>query len=403
MATVKPSRGNKTVKYDVPSYLSMLRLAKRSEQTITSYRKILNSYAQFLGVPLNEVHKHLTVSNLLKYADSRKGRSDAGTKTNLNIIRRFYTVNGVAFDEMEFNAVNPKINKEHNDKPLELETMQKMMDLTDAHGRAILSFLISTRCRAGETCEILLSDVHGDVVTIRNEIAKGGHGGNVFLTVEAREDLDLWLKERDDHIRIAKERMTPKEGKKGFRAGPKPADGKPDTRAVIKPIENDQRLFGVTYSSLRNIFDRLYQKVDGEQGKYHSKCTVHSCRKYFRTYAARGMHPDLVTNLLRQTGYLDSTYVRMPDDEKKKLFHAGEAALYITRADHRIQTGKLTELERRNAELEERLAAVELGRNLLDTTEGGDGAMGIIRAGLTRDELKSLIADVILENAGGQK
>jgi integrase len=331
----------------------MLRLARRSEHTIKGYEKILNSYAQFLGVSLNEVHKHLTVSNLLKYADSRKGRSDAGTKTNLNIIRRFFTVNGVEFDEMEFNAVNPKIAKEHNDKPLEIETLQKMMDLTDAHGRAILSFLVSTGCRAGETCEILLSDVKDDVVTIRNEIAKGGHGGKVYLSLEAKEYLDLWLKERDAHLLVSARRL------KALKAGPKPKPGEPDTRRLVYMPENDQRLFAITYSSIRNMFDRLYQKVDGEKGKYHSKCTVHSCRKYFRTHAAQSMHPDLVTGLMRQTGYLDSTYVRMSEDEKRKQFHAGEPALYITRADHRVQAGKLAELERSNAELTERLRQVE--------------------------------------------
>ncbi|MGA8776917.1 hypothetical protein [Methanoregula sp.] len=124
--------------------------------------------------------------------------------------------------------------------------------------------------------------------------------------------------------------------------------------------KNDQRLFALSYSSLQGIFSRLYDKVDGEQGKYHAKCTVHACRKYFRTQAALGgMHPDLVTGIMRQTGYLDSTYVRMTEEERQKQFHEHETALYITRADHRIQTGKLSELERRNAELTARLAQVE--------------------------------------------
>lgn len=335
-----------TVKYTVEDYLNMLLLAKRSNKTIEGYRKVLKSFADFIGVPLNEIHHHLSVSNLLKYAHSRKGKSDAGTKTNLSILHRYFEINGVEFDQLQYNAVKHKVVKEHNDKPLELETLQKMMDLTDPHGRALLSFLISTGCRAGETADLLLSDVIGDVVTIRNEIAKGGHGGKVYLTGEAREYLDIWLRERDEYILIADARMKGLCGKKN----PHPADPRP---------KNDQRLFAISYTSMHRIFSRLYRKVDGSRGKYHAECTIHSCRKYFRTHAAQTMHPDLVTGLMRQTGYLDSTYVRMTDEEKRSQFHAGEAALYITRADHRIQTSQLDTLKRENQELRETLQRIE--------------------------------------------
>ncbi|MFZ0675901.1 tyrosine-type recombinase/integrase [Methanoregula sp.] len=349
-----PPKKTPQIKYDVEQYLIMLRRSKRSEQTIANYRKVLNSYARFLKVPLDQVHHHLSVSNLLKFADSRNQFSDYGTKNVLSILHRYFSVNGIVFDEMEYNAVRPKVEREHNDKPLELTTLQKMMDLTDAHGRALLSFLVSTGCRPGETCEILLSDVKGDMVAIRNEIAKGHHGGTVFLTAEAREYIDLWLRERDAWIKTNRARAVK------LRAGPKPKPGEPDTRKIIVMQKNDQRLFALSYSSLQGIFSRLYDKVDGEQGKYHAKCTVHACRKYFRTQAALGgMHPDLVTGIMRQTGYLDSTYVRMTEEERQKQFHEHETALYITRADHRIQTGKLSELERRNAELTARLAQVE--------------------------------------------
>jgi integrase len=328
--------------YDVESYLAMLRLSKRSESTILGYRKVLKSYADFIGVPLTEVHRHLLVSNLLKYAVSRNGKSDAGTKTNLSILHRYFEINGVKFDELQYNAMKPKINKETNDKPLELTTLQKLMDSTDVHGRALISFLISTGCRADETCNIHLSDVKGDVVTVRNEIAKNKHGGKVYLTSEAREYLDLWLKERDEYIKLADMRTEHL-----VESGAKP-----------RPIK-DQRLFAISYKSAQKKFSRLYDSVDGSRGKYHRECTIHSCRKYFRTHAAEAMHPDLVTGLMRQTGYLDSTYVRMSDEEKYQKFKAGEPALYITRADHRIQDSKLSKLDRENKELRERLQRVE--------------------------------------------
>lgn len=333
----------KNGKYPVDRYLQLLRASNRSEKTIEGYRKVIKSYAQFLNVPLDEIHLHLSVDNLLKYSDSRKALSPAGLKTNLSILHRYFHLNGVVFDELEFNAMRPKVVKEYNDKPLEISTLIKMMDLTDAHGKALLTFLVSTGCRADETCNLLMSDVNGDVVTIRNEIAKGNRGGEVYLTSEAREMMDLWLKERDERIALAN-----KQTKGLIKCGASP-----------RPV-NDQRLFAISYTSMQKWFSRLYAKVDGEKGKYaHDKITVHSCRKYFRTTAARTLHPDLVTNLLRQTGYLDNVYVRISPEQKRKEFHEGEAALYLTRADHRIQGSKLHDLQLHNEELQKRLEQME--------------------------------------------
>jgi len=351
------TKKNGSVKYSVEEYLAMLRRAKRSEQTIKGYYKVFQSYAKFLKVPLDEVHHHLSVQKLLKYSDSRNGMSDNGNKTNLNVLRRYFTQNGVEFDELEYNATNPTVTKEQNDKPLELATIQKMMDHADPHGKAILTTLISTGMRAGECCKILLSDVGrlengqfvpditGDCIRIPNEIAKRKHGGIVFLTDEAREFIAAWLKERDEYIRISDKRM------KGLlRAG-----------AHHRP-KKDDRLFATAYTGLNAIFGRLYAKAGGGKGKYHNTCTPHSCRKFHRTAAARSMHPDLVTNNLRQTGYLDNTYVRIPLQQKHDEFMDGQHALFITRADHRIQISELEKAKQKTAALEERLAQVERER-----------------------------------------
>lgn len=364
MAGKVKAQNGQGIKYTVPQYLTMLERANRSGKTVTSYKKVFQMYAKFYGVTLGEVHNYISVENLLKFSDSRNGRSPAGTKTALSVLRRYAVLNGVVFDELEFNAMKPKANKEHNDKPITLPMLQGMMDLTDAHGRSLLSFLVSTGVRAGELTQLQLSDIGriegerfvpditGDVINVRNEIAKGGHGGLVFLTDEAREYLTLWLKERDEYLAIADARM------KGLvRAG------------AHHRQEKDNRIFGVAYTSLHKWFTRLYEKVDGEKGKYHNSCTIHSCRKFFRTVAAQSMHPDLVTNLMRQTGYLDSTYVRMPVSDKYREFKAKEAGLYITRADHRIQGSKLDSLKQDNERLQAEINELRRMQELKDKTE----------------------------------
>lgn len=369
--TTPPPNGIKKVR-SVDQYLNLLKTAKRSDVTIRGYRHVLSHYAKFLGIPLEELHNNLNVDDLVKYA-AHLGtyRRESGCKTALIIIHRYMELNGVVFDELEYNAVRVSVTEERTDKPLTLDILQKMIDQGTPHTRALITFLVSTGCRAGETSKILLSDVgkiehgrfipdiNGDVVQVRNEIAKRKKGGLVFLTAEAREYLTIWLKDRERFIRDADKRTS-----QLFTAStrhervPRKDEGKRITRP-----ENDQRLFACSYGTIDKAFVKLYMKVDGERttgNKFQkAKITAHSCRAFFRTNAAKTMGIDLTEGILRHSGYLNQSYVRMTPEDRYTQFHEGEAALFVTRADHRIQAGKLDVLTKNNKELQERLTAME--------------------------------------------
>jgi len=317
--------------YSFSRYLTMLRMAKRSENTIKGYGKVLRSYAKFLNVSPDEIHNHLTPENLVAYANSRAGNSERGIRMHLSILHRYFMINGVKFDPLELNILKAQRIDESDDKPLTLETLQKMMNLGSLHTKTILITLISTGMRAGECCQILLSDVKGDIIHIRPEIAKGRRGGDVYLTKEARDFMDLWLKDRDRYIKTADKR-----GKYLVRKGYGKAREK-----------NDKRLFACSYATLLSTFSHLYDQVDGEQGKYHAKITPHSTRKYFRTQAVKTMPLDLVEKIMRHSGYLTDEYVRIPPEEARRQFHAGESALYILRSP------EVNDLKRERDELKE--------------------------------------------------
>lgn len=351
----------------VNQYLTLLELSNRSPITIRNYRQALNMYARFLKVPVDQLHENLSVENLIRYAASIKGKSANGRKVILSILHRFHTVNGVQFDELESNVMKQASAELPEDKPLELETIQQMMDQGTPHTRALIAFMVSTGCRAGETSQILLSDVDGDTVTIRPEIAKRRRGGKVYLTSEAREFLDIWLKDRSRFIARADANAAHLYTVNAQRYAKVP---RKDTGIIVKRPVNDQRLFACSYSTVDKVFSRLYDRVDGEHGRYRAKCTCHSLRKYFRTHAVKTMPLDVVEKIMRHEGYLTSSYVRLSDEEIRKAFHDGEAALYITRADHRIQTGKLSELERENDALLMRVKQLEEAQAMSRALDG---------------------------------
>jgi integrase len=335
-------------------YLSLLENAGRSKNTINGYRKSLGYYAKFLNVPIGDLHNHLTMDNLLAFTNDPlvKDVSRNTRRTWLQAIYGYMKANGIEFDHLEKAVVTLKKDDIRHDKPLEFETLQKMVDLADVQMKAYITFLVSTGCRSGEASEVLLSDVKGSVITIRPEIAKARHGGKVFLSAEAREYLDLWLQHRDKYV--------------------KEADLRTKNFNKLRP-EDDQRLFASTANNLQTKFGKLYCLVDGQKCAMHhgnrKMITPHSCRAYFRTHAVQTMEIDMVERLMRHTGYLTAAYVQMTDKELERRFHEGEHVLYITRANHRIQVGKLSDLERRNADLTERLAQVEKAQQTKEQAE----------------------------------
>jgi len=289
--------------------------------TIKLYESRLRHYADFLEVPVEDLHNHLTKENLIDYAEHIQKKASTTKQTTFSILLRFYKVNGIqAFDELETAILKPRNYDEPDDKPLTLEILQKMMELANPRERAIITMLISTGMRAGELCAIRLDDIDEDLVRIRPEVTHQ-RGRTVWLNAEAREALDLWLTLRDDYQAAIHNKYYTR------------TTGLADTR-----------LFCSTYNSMKRIWLKLYDRVDGERGKYRAKCTMHSCRKYFRTNAVHTMDLDLVEMLMGHEGYLTKAYLRIPMDEAREKYHEGEHALYITRVDNRVMSRELEEL-----------------------------------------------------------
>jgi len=346
--------------YTVVEYLDMMQAADRAPNTIRSYGMIFKSYARFLNIPLDDVHNHLLPENLIKYASSQKGYSGQTIRQRLAILRAYFTENGVQFKGMEMKVLTARRHTEPEDKVLELSTLQKMMDITDERGRAFISVMISTGMRAGEASQLRLSDVKDDTITIPGKIAKNRHGGKVYLTAEAREYLDIWLKNRDKFVQQSI-----------VHAGVFAQQG----RCPAKDPEDD-RLFASGYIGLNAMFRRLYQKIDGEKGSYRGKITPHSMRKYFRTHLVKTVDLDIVEHLMRHTGYLSGSYVRLTDEDIRKQFHEGEHILYITRADHRIQGSKLDAQAREIKTLREEMQQVKQAQSQVEQERAGIQAYG---------------------------
>ncbi len=186
--------------YTVSGYLKRLTLAKRTARTIQLYRERLGYFANFLEVPIDELHNHLTKENLVNYAEHIQDLAPSTRQMVLSIVLRYYKINGVmGFDELETAILKPRNYDEPDDKPLTRDILQRMMEIANPRERAVIEFLVSTGCRAGELCAIRPEDVSEDIVHIRPEVTHQ-RGRTVYLTSEAREALDVWLTRREDYM-----------------------------------------------------------------------------------------------------------------------------------------------------------------------------------------------------------
>lgn len=300
--------------YTVSGYLKRLTLAKRTARTIQLYRERLGYFANFLEVPIDELHNHLTKENLVNYAEHIQDLAPSTRQMVLSIVLRYYKINGVmGFDELETAILKPRNYDEPDDKPLTRDILQRMMEIANPRERAVIEFLVSTGCRAGELCAIRPEDVSEDIVHIRPEVTHQ-RGRTVYLTSEAREALDVWLTRREDYM-LQTDNKYYSRGRTG----------------------GDTRLFCSSYSGMKKTWLKLFDRVDGSRGKYRAACTMHSCRRYFRTNAVRGMGLDLVEMMMGHEGYLTKSYRRIPQDEARKQFHEGELVLFITVASKRTE------------------------------------------------------------------
>ncbi len=317
--------------------------AGRSPKTLQGYESIIKSFADYLKVPYEQLSiEHLTSKNLMNYKDRRSGYSPRGMKLNLTVLHHFFKRNKVFLDDGDIEVVRGNGKKaESNWKPLTRKMLQDMLAAGNDHSRALITFYVSTGCRGMEASLLKLQDIgvlidgqfvpdeKGSVIRIPNAIAKGGNGGYVFLTKEARDYMTKWLAVRKDYIEEVRNKNKALIKKSGAGKFPK----------------NDDRIFCQSYESMMFMFRRLYEKLQGSTkitGKQihhksttgkpmeYNQITLHSMRRFFSTYGAKGMGRDLTEFVMRHTGYLQGSYWAEHIEECEREFHKGEAFLTIT-------------------------------------------------------------------------
>jgi len=203
------------------------------------------------------------------------------------------------------------------------------------HGKALFLTLASSGMRIGEALKLKVEDVELDTkpvrVNIRGEYTKTGNSRVAFVSREAAEAIQEWLKVRSQYIEAA--------AGKSHRYG--------------KPTE-DQRLFpfeaNTAYAVWKNALRKAgFLKKDAQTNRH----TVHPhvLRKFFRTRMGSVIPVDVVEALMGHEGYLTEVYRRYSHEDLARFYSLGEAAVSVLAETEEVAKLRV-EVEERNRQLQ---------------------------------------------------
>ncbi len=200
------------------------------------------------------------------------------------------------------------------------EILKKILIHGDAKSRAMFLTLASSGMRIGELVQLKLEDVDRDSKPTKIVVRYTGPNSvktkttrTTFISNEATDALNEWLKQRSSVLALAVQRTN--------------------FPNVKKEIE-DNRVFPFETSNARNIWNGLLKKAkldqkDPRTGRF--LIHIHSTRKFFRTKFSKHDR-DVAELLMGHEGYLSPNYVRFTEDELKEEYLKGMKHLLIFEA-----------------------------------------------------------------------
>jgi integrase len=203
------------------------------------------------------------------------------------------------------------------------------------HGKAFFLMLSSSGMRIGEAMQLTPGDIEFEKqpcqINIQGKYTKTGNSRVAFMSREAKEAIEEWLKVRTKYLEAAI--------KKSHKYRKKSEDSR------IFPFENNTA-YAIWTNSLRKSG---FLKKDTQTNRH--TLHPHVLRKFFRTKLGSLIPVDVVEALMGHEGYLTDVYRRYSQEDLAKFYMQGEPALTIFAEAEEV--GKLRlEIDERNKQLQ---------------------------------------------------
>jgi len=316
------------------------RIATKEEQ---------DKYEELSARYFTEERNHL--EDLVRFINNMNGTPPATTKLKVVATKEWLNYNDIELSQKDLRTLRKRMPKAKGgwtaEEDFDIEVLKKVLAHTDEKGRALILTLASSGMRIGETLCIKLEDVDlskkPTEIIVRGLHTKNGETRVAFISSEAKEAVEEWLKIRTDYLKAAVNKNNGLVEK---------AEAKPKS-------ESDDRLFPFSDAVVRELWSRALSKAglsakDNATGRL--KYRVHGLRKFFRSQLALTCPVDVVECLLGHEGYLTQAYRRYT---KKQM---GE---YYMKSEHHVTIMGSGDIREIQDSLQDTQAAVKGYKDLI--------------------------------------
>jgi integrase len=215
----------------------------------------------------------------------------------------------------------PKGNMRTIEKDLDQDTIRTILQHVDVKGRALILVLASSGMRINEALSLPLDDIDfkttPTTITIRGENTKNGDNRITFISSEATQAVNEWLKVRSDYIASSAKRNNGliKSGRGNPKSG-----------------EDDGRLFPFSDQNASTLWDNALIKaglLSRDKTTNRKQLHYHQFRKFFISQLSLIVSKEIAETLAGHNGYLTGAYRRYTKKQLAEEYLKGQHLLTI--------------------------------------------------------------------------
>jgi len=322
---------------------------------LTTYFRILKKNPDTYFDKKQNYQAH--VKRYWKYLTEKSGYAPTVIHAHIGVIKVFLEDHGVDFKRVFWRRLKQK-NRVYN-KPITRDKAPRNHELKQilSHGgpleRAFFLMQSSSGMRIGEVCQIELNDLDLEndppLINIRPAISKNHMQRITFITPEAKEHLEEYLKVRKKYLKTAVLKST-----------------------LQKKTMNDQRVFPYSTGTMTKKLNRMLRDSGFDDRDINTKYRLfhsHTNRKFFETRLSNaGVPADIYQILQGHEGYLSNSYKRYTEEELGEWYKKGMHALLIFETQPDL-TGLQEDSKKKDEQIKELMEKIKIQELRMDVME----------------------------------